>query len=160
MAESSSGFFKSTLLAGIITGLLSAIPVISGFNCCCLWFLLGGFWASYLLWHCNHSITIGRGIGAGVAAGVYAAFVYSVLNTIAMQFTSDNTIAEMEQIFEQTGSEMPSEIVDLAIGFISSPFIAFIAFLMISLIVFPIAMGLGGLFGALILKNRGQKKDN
>ena len=45
-----SGYLQPALIGGVVTGVLSALPFISGFNaCCCLWVVSGGLVASYLL---------------------------------------------------------------------------------------------------------------
>ncbi|RKZ34097.1 hypothetical protein DRQ33_02890 [bacterium] len=158
MAKPTKKFASSTALAGILTGLLSSIPFLAGFNCCCLWFLLGGFWAVYLIWYENHHITVGLGIGAGLITGVYSAIIYSILNAVLLAFTSSDTIIQLQELFSQGQQEIPPEFMDLLVKFITSPVISFFFFLIFSLLIFPIATGVGGLIGALIFKNKENKQ--
>src|ERR1051325_5506281 len=39
---------QAVLLGGLFLGVLSALPIISAGNCCCLWTLGGGMLAAYL----------------------------------------------------------------------------------------------------------------
>lgn len=77
-----SGYLQPALLGGLVSGVLSALPVISAGNlCCCLWVVTGGITAAYLLQQ-NRSAPIGPGDGAivGLLAGVIGAVVQVVLS--------------------------------------------------------------------------------
>jgi len=39
---------QAPLLGGLFIGILSALPVVSWGNCCCLWIIGGGVLAAYL----------------------------------------------------------------------------------------------------------------
>ena len=73
---------QPVLIGGVVMGLLSSIPIISAGNlCCCLWVLLGGALASYLLIKRSPVLPVKTGDGAvtGALAGVVGAVVYLVV---------------------------------------------------------------------------------
>jgi hypothetical protein len=72
---------QAPLLGGLFIGILSALPVISWGNCCCLWIVSGGVLAAYLdQQNDQRPITAGRGALAGLIAGVIGAFVWLVVS--------------------------------------------------------------------------------
>jgi hypothetical protein len=72
---------QAPLLGGLFIGILSALPVISWGNCCCLWIVSGGVLAAYLdQQNDQRPTTIGRGAFAGFLAGIIGAFVWLVVS--------------------------------------------------------------------------------
>jgi hypothetical protein len=77
----SASKLQPALLGGLVLGLLSALPIVNmGNACCCLWVLVGGAVAAYLL-QASQSAPISSGDGAGVGflAGVVGAIVWQVV---------------------------------------------------------------------------------
>ena len=73
--------FQAPLLGGLFIGVLSALPVISWGNCCCLWIVSGGVLAAYLdQQHDERPTTSGRGAFAGFLAGIIGAFVWLLVS--------------------------------------------------------------------------------
>jgi hypothetical protein len=71
---------QAPLLGGLFIGVLSALPLVSLCNCCCLWIVCGGVLAAYLdQQQDQRPITIGRGAFAGFLAGIIGAFVWLVV---------------------------------------------------------------------------------
>jgi hypothetical protein len=73
---------QPALIGGLVGGVLSALPLVSGGNlCCCLWVVSGGVVAAYLLQQ-NQTAPIVASDGAlvGLLAGVVGAFVYLVVS--------------------------------------------------------------------------------
>jgi hypothetical protein len=71
---------QAPLLGGLFIGILSALPVISWGNCCCLWIVSGGLLAAYLDQQNDpRPTTIGRGAFNGFLAGIIGAFVWLVV---------------------------------------------------------------------------------
>jgi hypothetical protein len=67
------------LLGGLFIGVLSALPIVSVANCCCLWLIGGGVLAAYLdQQEGRQPLTPGRGAMVGGLAGVVGAFVWLV----------------------------------------------------------------------------------
>jgi hypothetical protein len=72
---------QAPLLGGLFIGILSALPVVSWGNCCCLWIIGGGVLAAYLdQQRDERPITSGRGAFAGFLAGIVGAFVWLVFS--------------------------------------------------------------------------------
>jgi len=97
-------------------GVLTALPIVSIGNCCCLWVLGGGALAAYLLQQDHPApITIGDGALVGLLEGVFGSFVVLVLSIplaliiepIQRQFIA-GILERMENI--------PPEIRDLAMN--------------------------------------------
>ena len=74
---------QPALLGGLFIGVLSALPIISFCNCCCLWVLGGGFLAAYLQQQNQPAtLTVPRGAQAGLLAGAVGAFVWLVTDSV------------------------------------------------------------------------------
>ncbi len=68
---------QPALLGGLFIGVLSALPVVSLCNCCCLWIVGGGTLAAYFQQQGDVApITVARGARAGMLAGIVGAFVW------------------------------------------------------------------------------------
>jgi hypothetical protein len=103
------------VIGGLVGGVLSALPLISGGNlCCCLWIVSGGVVAAYVLQQ-NQIAPIVSSDGAlvGLLAGVVGAFVYLVVS-----IPINLLVAPMEQrIFQrlaETMNNMPPEFREYA----------------------------------------------
>ena len=152
------GKFRPALYGGIILGVLSAIPVVSGLNClCCAWVLLGGamsvFFYTKDLTPQMPPLTSGDGVGLGALAGLLGAIVASVLNFFIMLLTGTGTM-DMEQWDEITG-QVPAEsqaIVESLRWIFESPGLLAGVAAIFFLVVFPLFGMLGGLIGYSIFK--------
>jgi hypothetical protein len=71
---------QAPLLGGLFIGVLSALPIVSLGNCCCLWIVGGGVLAAYLDQQNDpRPTTLGRGAYNGLLAGVFGAVVWLVV---------------------------------------------------------------------------------
>jgi hypothetical protein len=71
------------VLGGLFLGILSALPIVSAANaCCCLWIVLGGVLASWVMQQ-NHPypVTLGDGALVGLLAGLIG-FVVTMIVSI------------------------------------------------------------------------------
>jgi len=153
--SNTKNYITSPLLAGTIIALLSAIPYLSGLNCCCcLWHIIGGFWAAYLFYSSKKAITIAQGIWTGILAGAWASLIYSLLTAILWRTMSEQFVAQIEMLSSQTSAEVPPEMLDLITELSSSPIVAFFVVLLASIMIFPIVVAIGGIIGAAILRSR------
>jgi hypothetical protein len=94
-------------------GVLSALPLVSAGNlCCCLWVVIGGAIAAYLLQQ-NQSTPIAPGDGAlvGLLAGLIGALVQFVVSIPIGILVAPLERAMLERIVEMAGS-MPPEMRD------------------------------------------------
>ena len=66
------------LVGALVSGALSALPIVAAGNlCCCLWVVSGGVVAAYLLQQRQSTpITLGDGAMVGLLAGLGGAVVY------------------------------------------------------------------------------------
>lgn len=70
---------QPALLGGLFIGVLSALPIISVANCCCIWIIGGGMLAAYLDQAPGRGANLARGALDGLLAGVIGAFVWLVV---------------------------------------------------------------------------------
>jgi hypothetical protein len=75
-----SSRLQPALIGGLFIGVLSALPIVSFANCCCLWVIGGGIVAAYLTQNASPTaITVGDGALAGLMAGIVGAVVNSII---------------------------------------------------------------------------------
>src|SRR3954471_21182489 len=69
------------MIGGLVVGVLSALPIVSFGNCCCLWILGGGAVAAYVL-QTNEAgpITPADGAMVGLLAGLTGAAIHFALS--------------------------------------------------------------------------------
>jgi hypothetical protein len=116
---------QPVLLGGLFIGVLSALPVVSVANCCCLWIIGGGMLAAHLQQQqLPHRITPGSGALVGFLAGLVGAVVWLVLALVldvvlqplqnqmidSMLRNADNMPPEARQWLEMIGSGSASPL--------------------------------------------------
>lgn len=147
---------QPALLGGVVIGTLSALPVISMGNCvCCLWVILGGVLATYLLQQAQPTPVEGvDGAITGLLAGLVGAVVGSLLSIPIQMLMGPMGGDVLRRILEQGGNDMPGEVrstlESLARGGVGGA-LMFAGFVM-SLIVNAIFGALGGLLGTVMFK--------
>jgi hypothetical protein len=152
-----ASFLQPALIGGLVVGLLSALPIISGGNlCCCMWLITGGVVAAYVLQqHQATPITAGDGALAGLLAGLAGAFVYLVVSIpVAI------LLAPFEQrVYERLLDSMQNVPPQLR-GYAASPIalgvrtmLGFIVMLLLG----AIFSTLGGLLGASIFARKNER---
>ena len=71
---------QAVLLGGLFIGVLSALPIVSVANCCCLWIVSGGLLAGHLAQQESpQRLPVWRGALVGLLAGVVGAIIWLVL---------------------------------------------------------------------------------
>ena len=151
---------QPALLGGVVIGTLSALPVISMGNCvCCLWVILGGLLATYLLQQAQPTPVEGvEGAITGLLAGLVGAVVGSLV-AIPIQMLMGSMQGDiLGRILDQGGNDIPAEMREvlqsLTRGGMGGALILF-GFLM-SLIVNAIFGAIGGLLGTVMFKPASQ----
>jgi hypothetical protein len=72
---------QPAVLGGLFIGILSALPIVSVGNCCCLWIIGGGFLAAYLdSQNRPDNLPVSRGVLDGFLAAVVGAFVWLLVS--------------------------------------------------------------------------------
>ncbi|RKZ34098.1 hypothetical protein DRQ33_02895 [bacterium] len=73
-------YMKPALIAGVVGGVLSAIPFINFANCCCLWVILPVLWAAYMYKQEFKSVDVGPGAALGAITGGVIGIVSGILS--------------------------------------------------------------------------------
>jgi hypothetical protein len=145
------------LLGGLFIGVLSALPIVSVANCCCLWIVGGGALTVRLAQQQDRYKPIGPGRGAllGLMAGVVGAFVWLIAALLL-----DVVIGPLQQrMLDEVlrgAQDMPPNARDWLEGVASnssSPF-RFIAGVFFQLFGAAFA-ALGGVLGAIFFRRDG-----
>jgi uncharacterized membrane protein YedE/YeeE len=95
-------------------GVLSALPFVSAGNiCCCLWVIVGGMLAAYLMQQ-NQTAPIQPGDGAlvGLLAGLVGAVVQVLVSIPVSMLVGPMERAMVQRILEMAGS-MPPDMRDV-----------------------------------------------
>jgi hypothetical protein len=67
-------------LGGLFIGVLSALPLVSLANCCCLWVITGGILAAWVQQQNHeHPITVGDGAFVGLLAGFFGGLLHYLI---------------------------------------------------------------------------------
>ena len=146
-----SARMQAVLIGGVFIGVLSALPVVSIANCCCLWVIGGGAVAAYLLQQGQpHPIEVGDGALVGCLAGVCGSFVYALVS-IPVQLMMGPIQQQMADIL-RGNAEVPPEVVEMIDQFGTATPIAILFGFVFMLGVGVIFGTLGGLLGAFIFR--------
>jgi hypothetical protein len=144
---------QPVLLGGLFIGVLSALPLISVANCCCLWIVCGGLLTVRLAQQESpQPITPGRGALLGLMAGIVGAFVWllaALVLDVVMAPLQERMIAEMLR----NAQDMPPNArawLEMIAGRADSPirYVAGVAFQLFA----AVAAALGGLLGAIFFR--------
>jgi len=135
--------FVPALACGALAGVLSIIPVISALNCFfCLWIIIGGALAVYLLKRFNNikgKISLGKAVLTGGLSGFVAS-----LFMIAFVFLLQDLGTLMEEAMRSPEVQQAFEDAGMAAGDVTGLILVFAA------IVFPILFTLFGALGGII----------
>ena len=142
---------QAILIGGAFIGVLSALPIISIANCCCLWLIGGGMVTAYLLQQGQTGpVSVADGALGGCLAGVCGAVVY-VIVSIPVQLL---TLPIQERMAELVGgtADLPPEVAEM-LDQISGVGVASVLFGFVFMLVLGVIFStLGGLLGAVIFR--------
>ena len=147
--------FRSALIGGVLLGVLSAIPLISAFNCfCCAWVIGGGILAANLYVRSSPSmVSLGHGVVLGLLTGAIGAVVdtmfsiplHLVLSRMGMGFAE-----QFRQMIEQVPN-LPPETREALRSVLAGGEGAGILFIIlggfIKLVIYSLVAMLGGTIG-------------
>ena len=150
----SQALLQPVLLGGLFMGVLSALPIISLGNCCCLWVMGGGVVTAYLTQHGRPDpIQLGEGALGGFLSGIVGALVYAVVSLPIQLVTAPLRRGLMDGLLESL-IDVPPEVLEMieSLGSGSGLGAVVVGFF------FMLAVGmvfstLGGLLGALIFRS-------
>jgi hypothetical protein len=147
---------QPALYGGVFIGVLSALPIVSAGNCCCLWVIGGGVLATYLLQQ-NHPYPVNAADGAlvGLLAGVIGG-VLGALLSIPIQMAMGPVQQQMIERWVLSNPDVPQETKDLLKNFggrgVSA--IGTAVSMVFSVCIGAIFGMLGGLLGVAIFKKK------
>jgi hypothetical protein len=156
------GMLKPALIGGVLLGVLSAIPVISLFNClCCAWVIAGGMLAAHLyIKGSPMAVTLGRGVALGLLTGAIGAVVdtlFSIPVHLALRSIGMGFAGQMRQVFDQVPN-LPAETRDALNSIFAGGGGVSLVFIVLSgffkLVVYGIMAMLGGTIGVALFEKR------
>ena len=144
---------QPVLFGGLFMGVLSALPIISLGNCCCLWVAGGGAVTAYLNQHgSSEPIQLGEAAFGGFLAGVVGAVVYAIVSLPIQLVTAPLERGIINGLLESS-ADLPPEVRDMiesvgSGGGVLTVLLGFVFMLGVGMVFSP----LGGLLGALIFR--------
>jgi hypothetical protein len=163
----SVSLFQPALLAGVVIGVLSSLPVVNAGNCCCcMWVVGGGALGAWLLQQNTvRAITIAEGMLVGLLAGVVGAAI-----AVPVSLASQSLLGGLgdgrdviDRILERAGS-MPPELREAleharSSSLTSGGALTVLLTFVMSLVINLIFATLGGLLGALFFRRGPETSD-
>jgi hypothetical protein len=150
----------AVLLGGLFIGVLSALPIVSVGNCCCLWILAGGAIAAYFAQQEHaHPLGLMGGARAGFRAGLLGALIWLVASLLI-----NRIVAPLQEnsadLMLRNASDLPPQVRDWLESAGNNAGAAGIVggFLFQLFIAAPFA-ALGGLFGAALFGRTEQPQE-
>jgi hypothetical protein len=147
----------AVLLGGLFIGVLSALPIISVGNCCCLWILCGGAIAAFFAQQEDpRPLGLIGGARVGFRAGLFGAVIW-----LAASLVINRVVAPLQEttadLMLRNATDMPPEVRGWLESLGSNAGVAAVVggFLFQLFIATPFA-ALGGLLGAAMLGGREQ----
>jgi hypothetical protein len=156
-----ASYMKPALIGGVVTGVLSAAPLIGAGNCiCCLYVWAGSILAAYFLFKDFPSSTLGDGALVGLFSGIMGAIIDTMVSLpIMLFFWKDQDIIGnlppetldaldqmppiVMQMFETMSNPSPgSKLAVLGVGFVTNLF------------VFALIGTIGGMIGASMFRDK------
>ncbi len=145
---------QAVLIGGAFIGVLSAVPIVSTANCCCLWIIGGGVVTAYLLQQGQPSpIDFGDAALVGGLAGVCGAFVYAVVSVPVQLIT--RPVQDRLTDLLRGNADIPPEVVRIVEKLTASGATAILFGFVFMLVAGAFFATLGGLLGGLIFRRGG-----
>ena len=145
---------QPALLGGLFIGVMSALPVIGSANvCCCLWVVAGGVLVVYLQQQNRPDpVETADAVLGGLIAGIIGAVIAAAGQYLMYSITGEVWQEAVRESLEQQ-SELPPEMRDTIIRFLSGPSLWFIA-LAIGIPVNAVFAMLGALLGLAFFRKK------
>jgi hypothetical protein len=144
---------QAPLLGGLFIGVLSALPVVSWGNCCCLWIISGGLLAAYLDQQQDvRPTTIGRGAFAGFLAGIIGALVWLIVS-LGLDVVLAPVREQIASMFVRIAPDMPPDARAALESYGASSTLGYAFDFFFLLVAGAIFSTLGGMLGATFFRN-------
>lgn len=152
-------YLRPILLGGLVCGLCSGLPLIQNFNCCCcMWGVLGGGLAGYLLVKAVGFPTDGDGAVVGLGSGALGGAIAGMLNFLLFMLQGPQQLQEaMNQALSQMDNVPPefqqifAQLFDILRS--GSPLFMLLGVIMQILIFSPVG-AIGGFIGVRIFRSQ------
>ena len=147
---------QPALLGGVFIGVLSALPVISLANCCCIWVIAGGVLAAYLDQAPGRANSLPRGALDGLLAGIFGAFVW-LIASLAIDTVMGPLQERLMSAVLESSADMPPEVREWLDNFgrQSTGALRYVAGFMFHLLAGSVFATLGGFLGAMFFWRNG-----
>ena len=144
---------QPVLFGGLFIGVLSALPIVSIGNCCCLWIIGGGMLTAYLLQRDRSGpLSLGEGALGGCLAGIAGAVVY-VAVAVPVSVVTVPLERGMMEFIVNSGADVPPEVRDMFESFGSEGVVLGVLigfdFMLVAGVIFA---SLGGMLGAFFFR--------
>ena len=142
---------QAILIGGAFTGVLSALPIVSIANCCCLWLVGGGAVTAYLIQQGQPDpIGLSDGSVGGFLAGVFGAVVHTIVSIPVQMLTRpiQEEIAEMLR----GSADVPPDVVEMIDQLSGAGPVAMLVVFVVMLLAGMVFSTLGGLLGAVVFR--------
>ena len=142
---------QAILIGGTFTGVLSALPIVSVANCCCVWLIGGGVITAYLLQQGQtEPISLADASVGGCLAGVFGAFVSAVVS-VPIQLVTQPLQRQVADVL-RGNSDVPPEVVEM-VEQLSGAGVASVLFGFVVMLVLGMVFStLGGLLGGIVFR--------
>ena len=138
---------QAILIGGTFTGVLSALPIVSMANCCCLWVIGGGVITAYLLQQGQtEPISLADVSVGGCLAGVFGAVV-----SVPIQLVTQPLQRQVADLLRGNAA-VPPEVAEMVEQLSGSGVAAVLFGFMIMLVLGMIFSTLGGLLGGVVFR--------
>jgi hypothetical protein len=141
------------LLGGLFIGVLSSLPIVQRGNvCCCLWVVVGGAIAAWLMQqNTPRPVTLGEGALVGLLAGLAGAVTMGLVNAgLAVVFGMPPLFDELRRGMESGARDAESRAFVEGVG----PVLFIGVFFMMAAVASAVMATLGGLLGAVLFRRR------
>lgn len=153
---------QPVLLGGLFLGVLSALPIVSAGNCCCLWTLGGGLLTTYLAQQeSREPLRLLDGARLGLLAGLTGAVIWLFAATI-VEMVMSPLQQRMIDFMLRTARDIPPDARGILEGFDREASMAArlaLGFVFQLFIQTPFA-GLGGLLGVALFGRAAQPQQS
>ena len=150
----STNRYQPALLGGLFIGILSALPIISGFNlCCCLWVVVGGILTVYLRQQQQpEPIETADAVLLGLLAGVIGALLTIVGSWAFLHWTGPIWQEQLRTQLE-SNPDVPPQARDLVLNLLTGRGFVLIQFA-VTLPIYAVFGMLGALLGLSLFRKK------
>ena len=142
---------QAILIGGTFTGVLSALPIVSVANCCCVWLIGGGAITAYLIQQGqSEPISLADASVGGCLAGVFGAFVSAVVS-VPIQLVTQPLQRQMADLL-RSNADVPPELAEMVEQLSGAGLGAVLFGFVVMLVLGMVFSTLGGLLGGLVFR--------